>query len=267
MAPTRSSLIGERAIAAAPHDLAREARGAALVAILPKHAKQLQLRRFVEPVGRGARRIVTHAHVERCALPEREPAPRIVELVGGDAKIEQDAVETSGIQLGHSGEISVVAQESAKAGGNFVVVQSRTRRGNRLRIAIERGDACALLQEQECMATATQRSVEHVRTSTQEVGNLAGENRRVVCARPPRLVRSQRGHSSGARSKRSSDVDHDAHRRKTRRRGACLHSRSACPAPREKSSCSSSMVSAPTPRRCAISSRGCATRDIPWILA
>jgi hypothetical protein len=135
-------------------------------------------------------------------------------LVRGDAKIEQNAVEASGAELGDCVEVGVVAQESAEAGGIFVFVQTRTGRGDRLRISIERRDSRALLEQQERVSTAAQRSVEHVRTSTQEVCDLRSENRRVVCARPPRLVRSQRGHSSGAWRAWSSYADHNRHHEK-----------------------------------------------------
>jgi hypothetical protein len=120
IAPTRSSLVRKGASRAA-NDLAREPTRARLVAVLAEDADELLVARRVEQLpALGARRRATHAHVERRAFPEREAARRVVDLMRGDAKVEQDPVEAKVGDRGDGvdrGVVSLVGGEATASGG------------------------------------------------------------------------------------------------------------------------------------------------------
>jgi hypothetical protein len=83
----------ERPHATILHDGARDARRQALFAVLAKDSDELGQRRAVDDIGGALPRTRRHAHVERTVLQETEAALGVIELRGGDAQIEQDAVE------------------------------------------------------------------------------------------------------------------------------------------------------------------------------
>ena len=75
-------------------DGARDRAGAALLAVVVEDVGEFRFRRLVDEVG-GARALALHAHVERAVAAEREAALRLVELHGGDADVEHDAVDAA----------------------------------------------------------------------------------------------------------------------------------------------------------------------------
>ena len=93
-------------------------------------------------VGRVAlARRAAHAHVERRAFAEREAARRVVDLMRGDAEVEQDPVEAKVGDRGDGvdrGVVPLVGGEATASGG---VGEPGARRRERVRIAIDADDA------------------------------------------------------------------------------------------------------------------------------
>ena len=82
----------DRSFAARRHDGAGDGAGAALLAQEVNDIGEVALAAFRDHVGRG-RACGAHAHVEGAVEAEREAAFRRVELHGGDAEVEHDAVD------------------------------------------------------------------------------------------------------------------------------------------------------------------------------
>src|ERR1019366_6831390 len=93
----------EGTVRAPSDDLVGEARRAGLIAVLAEDPDQVALVGEVEEIGGGTPvRVLAspcHSHVEHGALPERESAGGIVELMRRDAKVEHDAIERRAGQL------------------------------------------------------------------------------------------------------------------------------------------------------------------------
>ena len=111
----------KRPVGAAPDDFAREAAGARLVAELADDALELPLLRFVEQLAGAGSGVVrpSHSHVEGRTLPEGEAARRVVDLMGGDAKVEQDPGEANVGDRGDGvdrGVVPLVRDETAASG-------------------------------------------------------------------------------------------------------------------------------------------------------
>ena len=70
----------------------------------------------LQPVAGGLARARVHAHVGLGVLPEGEAAAGLVELEGGDAQVEENAVETG---VGQRGEVAEVQVDEAEGGGKF----------------------------------------------------------------------------------------------------------------------------------------------------
>jgi len=85
----------ERAVATTADDLAREAARARLISKLAEDALELPLVGLIEELAGAGDRVVrsAHSHVEGRTLPEGEAARRVVDLMRGDAKVEQDPGE------------------------------------------------------------------------------------------------------------------------------------------------------------------------------
>lgn len=82
---------GKRGPLPAANDLAGQPRRPALIAPIAKPASQLLLGGGIQQVGSGGA-VLPHPHVQLSAGAEAEPPGVLIELPGGDAKVQEDGV-------------------------------------------------------------------------------------------------------------------------------------------------------------------------------
>ena len=120
---------------------------------------------------RGARRGASraHAHVERRALPEGEAARRVVDLMRGDAKVEQDAVEAKVGDGGDGVDRGVVSLDRRRSGRARRRRRVRARLRERVRVAIDADDrARRRLEQRRRVPAAAERAVEDERGAAEQ---------------------------------------------------------------------------------------------------
>ena len=167
------------AIGAPSHDFAGQSSGSRLIGVFAEDPDQFVLVAVVEDARRVGLGIGPHSHVERRAGPEGEAATFFVDLMRRDAEIEQDAVPVLAIEFGtlvDFGKIRAHRLERTAA-----LVQFERGRGgvNRGGILIDSSHAGTLFEERECVPASSKRTVQDVPSVAEQLGDLAGENRRV----------------------------------------------------------------------------------------
>ena len=181
----RGHEVGGRAERAAAHDGARDPARVALFTVLGEHPRDLRFGPTVEKLAGclAGRRI--EPHIERLVRLEREAAPALVELIRGDAEIEEDrSDDTVGLSARHDGEVTEVcpAQPHAVTEGS----QARSRAGQRLGIDVEpqQPDVVTGRSQHRFGVTAhPYRPVDHPAPASrsQEERDLVDERREVNC--------------------------------------------------------------------------------------
>ena len=109
---------GERPRRTTPNNFASEAVRSAFVPIFAKDCCERVLVESIEQLGRGrnvGRGAAIHAHVEWRVLAESEAARRIVDLMGGDPKVEQNAAESLTGKRRNLVDVREIAEKSMKA--------------------------------------------------------------------------------------------------------------------------------------------------------
>ena len=119
-------------------------------------ADQIADLRTIDDIGRrnaGTR----HAHVERAIFLEGKTALGLVDLHGGNADIQHDAIEPALRGMFREiGELRLDEAQPAAIGGNH-----RLTAGDRGRIAVERDDISALIEDCLGIAAGAERAVEN----------------------------------------------------------------------------------------------------------
>ena len=133
---TSRALLRERLLGPLPDDRLDDPPGVLLLAVRAQDAHQFAGRVGVEHVGGARARRLVHPHVERGVLRVGEAAVGLVELHGGDAEVEQDALDARDAEpVEHLGQLVVdrVHQRGAVGvGGEPLAGESQ-----RLRVAVE----------------------------------------------------------------------------------------------------------------------------------
>lgn len=169
----------ERAVTAASHDLARQSPGFRFVRVLTKDPDQFVLIGLVEESRRIGIRIGAHAHVERRTWSERESSGFFVDLVRRDPQVEENAIPY------RSAEFRVVLDVGEVGANGFecapALVFRQAARGGIYgrRILIDSSDVGAPFEEGEGVSASSERTVQNVPSVAEQLGDLAGENRRV----------------------------------------------------------------------------------------
>src|SRR3712207_5011255 len=83
----------DRRLRPLPHDGARDAPAARLLAEPPDEVGQLALRKAIDEITRGDALLRVEAHVERSLVTKREPPLGLVELRRRQTEIEQNPIQ------------------------------------------------------------------------------------------------------------------------------------------------------------------------------
>src|SRR6185437_11467596 len=181
--------------------------GARLIAELLEDEGELALIRAVEQTRATRRGVGAHAHVERRAFPEGEAAQRIVELMRGDAEIEHDAIELLAGEGRDAPDVSEISNQRAKRSGVAIRMEAFRRRANRIRVAVDSGDARTASQQCLRVPATAQGTVQNRRQARKQPGYLGCQHRYVVRARPVRALIRRGPHTSASRRVESSAAE------------------------------------------------------------
>ncbi len=156
--PRQFQRTGEGLSLARLTDGAGNGRGPVFLSQNTDDAGQLASVHLVDDVGRTRPRLL-HAHVERTVLAEGKPAFRLIHLHGGNAEIEDDAVDRlvtgacgMGIKFGKA------ARHQCQASAEFL--DYRLSVADDIGIAIDRDHVGAPLQDGARVAARTERAVD-----------------------------------------------------------------------------------------------------------
>ena len=173
---------------AAADDLAREPARARLVAEVAEDAHELRLVGLVEQLAGAAARVVraSHAHVERRTLPEGEAARCVVDLMRGDAKVEQDPGEAKVGDRGDGVDRGVVRPGRRRTG------RERPRSASRAPAAASASGSRSTpitlptpwSSSAARVAAATEGTVEDERRAAEQLDHLGGERRGMIVGVP-----------------------------------------------------------------------------------
>jgi hypothetical protein len=122
-----------------------------------------------------------HTHIEGAVALEGEAAFGGVELVGGDAEVEQDAIDQRDAAFGqHGGEFPEIAAHGGEAGAELGEVERGF--GEGVGIAVQADDFSALFEEKAGVSSASEGAIEEQSSGARaEVGHhFAGEDWRMV---------------------------------------------------------------------------------------
>jgi hypothetical protein len=134
----------KRAMAAPPHDLARQTLSARFITIFAEDPRQFchvcVIEKLCRCLGRTSLSGAAQPHVQRHSFAKGEATLRAIELMGGDTKVEEDTIESStseSVDLVDGGKVSENWAEAPTLHGG---PHPLGRRGNRIRVAVERSD-------------------------------------------------------------------------------------------------------------------------------
>jgi hypothetical protein len=130
----------------------------------------------VRPIGLGIR---THAHIESHTGAESKSTSCFVDLVGRHTEIKQDAIPLLSTQFIALIDFREIRGDRFEGSAFLERGESAPRRRKGRGILVDAGDASALVEESECVPTSTERAVQNVPSVAEQLGDLAGENRRV----------------------------------------------------------------------------------------
>jgi hypothetical protein len=164
---------------APPDDLTREASRARFVGVFTEDADQLVFVALVEHAGSIKFGVGAHPHVEPRALTERESPALLIDLVRRHTEIEEHGIPGFTDELRPLLELREIGLYDTKRAAALVLgeVDACSRNGGG--ILIDSGDTSALREECECMPASSKRTVQDVPSVAEQLGDLAGENRRV----------------------------------------------------------------------------------------
>ena len=117
--------------------------------------------------------------------PGRKVKPRSAASIWCDEmpRSSQDAVERDAVERRNVGEIGVVGLHGREAAGRGKRREPVAGGGQRLRVAIDADDTRGpSLEQREAVAAAAEGTIEHAARVPQELDDLVGEHRRVICA-------------------------------------------------------------------------------------
>ncbi len=86
----------------------------------------------------------------------------------GDTEVEQHPIEARARELRDGIDVGEVAEEGAEPTRGFVLAETLARRGDGLRVSVERGYHRALLEQGESVPATTECAVQHVARAVQE---------------------------------------------------------------------------------------------------
>lgn len=183
----------ERTILPPSHNFARQPKRASLVRILAEDESQFTFVRSREKLAGIPQRAYAHPHVQRRARAERESALRIVELMGRDAQVQQDAVEALILQRSETIEIRIVGEHRAKSSCARELPQSALGDSDRLGVAVDADNTRSKFQQRLRVAAPAKGAVEHLTGVVEELHDLVRQNGRMKRA----LVRGNDCHGTG----------------------------------------------------------------------
>jgi hypothetical protein len=171
----------EGTVAADVHEMGHDADGGVFLAVFAEDADEFLGRLLVHDVGGRARGVGAHAHIERAVVLEREAAGGGVELVRGDADVDEGAADLVDAELvEHGGGVGVVCLAQGEAVGVFGEALAGV--GEGIGVAVEPDDTGAGLEEALGVAAAAEGAIEEedAGRGSQKADDLVGEDGNVV---------------------------------------------------------------------------------------
>ena len=152
---TSRALLRERLLGALPYDRLDDALGLLLLAVRAQDPHQFARRVGVEHLGGADARRLVHAHVERGVLRVREAAVGLVQLHGGDAEVEEDALDARDAEpVEHVGQL--VVDGVHQRGPVAVRGEPLPGEPQRLLVAVERDSRAAGKRGEQGLAVAAE---------------------------------------------------------------------------------------------------------------
>jgi hypothetical protein len=151
---------GKPLVPPAAHDFSRHAMRPRFVGMLPQQRRQLLLANLVEKLRGRTLGVAPHAHVERSAAPEGEPALLGVELMRGNAEIEEDSIEALARNFRDLAGDREIPLENPKRSAVEMGAQAITGTGQRSRVAINGRHADTAVEERGRVPASTESSIE-----------------------------------------------------------------------------------------------------------